>query len=212
MHARLRILTAALLLGLAVLGVNPVSAPAQAPQIREITGFGESDHFPLRNGIFRRTHILAYGTAMEDVSIGYNSTAGRFPAATTLYLYPVYNPQGGATATLAYEFEEVKTAIDRFPGGRWTAPREAVVVTQSTGPVAGLSATYRYQASFRGQPVELFTVLHLFLEGDRFVKFRHTYPVVDADLYRPAIDALMSRLKWTGVDANNIAARLGQPL
>ncbi len=36
--------------------------------------------------------------------------------------------------------------------------------------------------------------------------------MIDADLYRPAIDALMSRLKWTGVDANNIAARLGQPL
>jgi len=199
-----------LLLGLAILTACATPPSEQQATVRQLHIVGYSDNFPNVVGPFARTQIFAYGVGLEDISIGYNSTVGRQPSATTLYLYPVYDPQNDAAATLELEFQQVKSAMARSPNGRWIVRRAQAVVEQPSGPVDGLTATYRYTIDYQGQPVELLTVVHLFLEGDRFIKFRHTYPALDADFYRTVIEDLMSSLKWLGTTEQNVEARLSQ--
>lgn len=216
MRISLRALGIVLVVGLAALA--QACAPSatqngqnsQNYQVREITAVGDSEYFPLRSGSFLRTRIFAYGAEMEDISIGYNSTVGEQPSATTVYFYPANRPQGNAVATLEFEFENVKKTMARHPGGQWEVRREQVVVEQPSGPVEGLTATYRYTTKYQGRSIELLTVLHLFLDDDRLIKFRHTYPASDADFYRALIENLMSELRWLGVNAQNVGARLGQ--
>jgi hypothetical protein len=184
---------------------------SQTAGVRQLEFAGDSDHFPRHVDPFVRTQIIAYGVGTEDVSIGYNSTVGEKPSGTTLYLYPVYRPQKDAATTLEFEFEQVKSVMARFPGGSWIVRRGQAVVNQPSGPVEGLTATYQYKAEHGGRQVELHTVLHLFLEGNRLIKFRHTYPAVDAEFYRTVIDDLMSSLRWLGTTPENMEARLSQP-
>ena len=200
-----------LLLCLIALAGCAASTALESGMPREIEGVGDSVEFPREVGSFTRGKILAYATGLTDVSIGYNFRSGKNFAASTIYFYPVYHPGPTAAASLDREFETVKSHMDRFPSGCWVERRAPVQVGQASGPREGLTATYLYVAALRGEAVEVFTVLHLFLIGDHFVKFRHTYPVVSADLYRPDIDALMRTLKWEGIDESNIAAALSQP-
>lgn len=199
------------LLGLLVLPTCATQPAGQNVTVLEINAVGDSIEFPLQVGTFRRGQVLAYASDLTDISIGYNSRAAKYPAASTVYFYPIRRPGATAAVSLEREFEAVKAAMARFPGGRWVERRATVQVEQASGLREGLTATYRYQARLSGEAVEVFTVLHLFLDNGRFVKFRHTYPVVSAALYRRDIDELMMTLKWEGIDDSNVAAALGQP-
>ena len=186
--------------------------PAQDQQIREIIGVGESLRFPRRVGIFDRGPVFAYAEGLQDVSIGYNSTEGADAAVSTIYIYPVYDRVGDAETTFNWEFDTTKAQIARYPGGSWEVRREAVDTLQPAGPIEGLSATYRFRTSFMGEIREVFSELHLFMLGDRFVKFRHTYPVELEDFIRPHLDDLMASLRWADVDEREMAISLGQEL
>lgn len=178
--------------------------------IREITGVGESARFPQRVGIFQRERVLAYAEGFHDVSIGYRSTDARQPAVSTIYLYPAYTQLRDFETTQEWEFRFTKGQIARYPDGDWVWEREEVDVLQRSGQVEGISATYRFRTTFFGELREVQTELHLFLLGDRFVKFRHSYPAELEEEIEPHIDELMASLSWEDAEPKDVATSLGQ--
>ncbi|WP_420349937.1 hypothetical protein [Pelagibius sp.] len=194
------------------MAVGSPAGHAQNYQPREINGVGDSARFPISIGIFERHRIFAYSAGLEDVSVGYNSAEPGYRSGSTIYFYPVYNRIGDAAANLELEFATVKAQISRYPGGRWVEDRATVKVHQDSGPVGGLSATYRFKAQFFGEERELFSELQLFVIGERFVKFRHTYPAEHREFLRLQIDNLMATLKWEDVDEEELIRALSHAL
>lgn len=201
-------------MGLAVAACATDTSTGYAPndKPRELTVQSDSTRFPPSVGIFERHKVIAYRAGLKDVSIGYNSGDPQYRSGSTVYFYPVYDRIGDAAANLEHEFEAVKAQISRYPGGTWIEERALVQVKQPSGPISGLSATYRFRTWFFGAERDVYSELQLFMLGERFVKFRHTYPVEHEDFLRPEIDNFMTKLRWEDVDEEALALALGQTL
>jgi len=202
---------------LAFLGLVLLSActtPQSPPNatIREIHVEGDSDAFPLQVGDFQRTQVIAYAADLSDVSVNYNARVGSLPAASTVYFYPVREPAATAAASLEREFEEVKAAMIWSKNGYWVERHKTVQVAQASGPKEGLLAIYRYTATINGQTFEALTMAHLFIDGGRLVKFRHTFPAASAEDLLREIDRLLTTLRWEGITPANFLAAQGQPI
>ena len=69
-------------------------------------------------------------------------------------------------------------------------------VRQEEQTIEGLKAVFGYRESLFGHKQNLASELYLFRQNDRFIKFRHTYPLDQQGAVKDDLRQLMETLKW----------------
>lgn len=182
MRTRAGIIAALLLAACAPQLVQPFRPGAVPGELVHLdSGFA----FPARIGSFARVTGFQYDRAGRDISIGYD---GDIPSTVTVYVYPA----------TSQDFESVLVAqsaqvLASYPGARVTG-RRTVQVTP-----AGISAeavSFSFSAVFQGSEQALHSELVLARHGERFIKYRITYPVAIADLGAEDSSRFLQRFAW----------------
>jgi hypothetical protein len=127
--------------------------------------------FPPRIGTFLRSQAHQYDARGEDISVGYT---GEIPSAITVYVYP--------TAGRTLEADLVSHSADlikAYPGATILSRRQVEVTPQG---VDAELVSFAFTSVFLGREQPLHAELVLARHGDRFVKYRITYPVALADI------------------------------
>ena len=150
--------------------------------------------YPRVLGSFYRTDITRYDATGENASVGYNyfEETGDTLIAFTAYVYPAANESlddalKSATNDVKSERRGVKVL--------GTTPAK----TQQAGQTyEGRKTTFQYEDKFggRGEKQKLMSELYLFKKGDRFVKYRVTYPAAAAAQAQQRLAGFLSAFPW----------------
>lgn len=172
----MRIAAVAATVLLSACAATPPPAPL-APPFRAGDAPGELIHndsgftFPARIGSFARFQGHQYDERGRDISVGYN---GDIPSMVTVHVYPAGNVDFDAAVTT-----QSASVLAAYPGARVTG-RRMVQVTPEEIPAVAVS--FEFSAAFNGKEQPLHSELVLARCGDRFVKYRITYPETIADI------------------------------
>lgn len=142
-------------------------------------------HFPARIGSFARFTGHQYDAQGRDISVGYN---GDIPSVVTVYVFPT----GGQNieSALVAQSADVLTA---YPDARVTE-RRTVQVTPGEIPAEAVS--FSFSAMFYGKQQTVHSELVLARHGDRFIKYRITYPQSIADLASEDSGKFLQHFAW----------------
>lgn len=153
----------------------PATAPAQP--FRPGDAPGELIHtdsgfaFPARIGSFARFQGHQYDENGRDISVGYT---GDIPSLVTVYVFPADDVD--LESALTTQSAGVLTA---YPGAKVTG-RRVVQVTPEEIPAVAVS--FEFSAAFQGREQPLHSELVIAQRGDRYIKYRITYPEAIADI------------------------------
>lgn len=179
----------ALLLSACATPPSPPARPVQPFRAGEVPG--ELVHrdsgiaFPARVGSFARFQGHQYDQQGRDISVGYN---GDIPSVVTVYVFP----QAGT------DFESVLTeqsadVLAAYPGAQLT-DRRTVQVTPAD--INAECVSFTFSAMFYGKQQTLHSELVLARDGERFIKYRITYPVALADLAGEDSSKFLQHFTW----------------
>lgn len=186
MHAPLRLLVTlagALVTACASL---PHPAPFKAGELPgELVHADSGFHFPARIGSFARVSGHQYDAAGRDVSVGYN---GDIPSVVTVYVFPAAGED--IEAALVAQSADVLAA---YPGAQVVDRRRVQV---SPADVSAEAVSFRFSAMFQGKEQPLLSELVLARHGERFIKYRITYPVALADLAGDDSGKFLQHFRW----------------
>lgn len=159
--------------------------------------------FPERVGPFTRTNVTRDAKKREAIA-EYVDALSRH--TITVYVYPTGPTLSiGATASareamyellLRDEFEGSKRAIQVSNPAVRLQSSGATTVQQRGKAQQGHTATYTYTGGLAGQPVDITTVLHIFRDGDWWVKYRTSYGSAAAATASSATTAFIESLHW----------------
>lgn len=153
------------------------AAPPPAQPFRAGEAPGELIHadsgfaFPARLGSFARFQGHQYDDSGRDISVGYN---GDIPSTVTVYVYPADGIDLDAALTT-----QSASVLAAYPGARVTGRRTVQVTPEE---IPAVSVSFAFSAAFLGKEQPLHSELVLARFGDRFVKYRITYPETIADI------------------------------
>lgn len=173
----------------------------------EIRGIGDSPNYPLRVGPFRRGNIFAYAPDLKDISIGYALYEADRQAASAIYLYHLETPEPNDQETILRHYAELKASIERVHPGAQILEESRVSVRQQEKTIEGLKAVFGYREALFGLKQNLASELYLFRQNDRFVKFRHTYPLDQRGVVKDDLKLLMETLNWGDRVSSTIPGR-----
>jgi len=148
--------------------------------------------FPPRVGSFERAQIVEYDSYGMDVGVGYNDP--KESIAMTVYVYPI--SQNAPNDTLNRHFIICKGIVLAQHAGALLVVDDPVQIAPAGIQHTGLRAAFTYTDKFEHKRQPLRSELYLFTHGQRFVKYRVTYPAgrqAEAEL---AIRELMTQLAW----------------
>lgn len=160
---------------LAGCAVTPAPAPAQpfrpgdepGELIHKDSGFA----FPARIGSFARFQGHQYDQDGRDISVGYT---GDIPSLVTVFVFPAEDADL-ETALVKHSASVLKA----YPGARVTGRRMVQVTPQE---IPAVSVSFEFSAAFQGREQALHSELVLAQRGDRYIKYRITYPEAIADI------------------------------
>lgn len=158
-----------------------IAGPAPGELIHEDSGI----HFPARIGSFARFTGHQYDAHGRDISVGYN---GDIPSVVTVYVFPAEGQD--LEDALVAQSADVLTA---YPDARVT-DRRTIEVTPGEIPAEAVS--FAFSAMFHGRQQPVHSELVLARHGDRFIKYRITYPVELADLAASDSGKFLQRFAW----------------
>jgi hypothetical protein len=141
--------------------------------------------FPARVGTFARFQGHQYDSQGRDISVGYN---GDIPSVVTIYVYP--SEGNDLEDALTSQSADVLAA---YPGAK-VVGRRTVGVTPAD--ISAESVTFAFSAMFFGKQQPLHSELVLARHGDRFIKYRITYPASLADLAGEDSSKFLHRFSW----------------
>lgn len=159
--------------------------------------------FPERVGSFTRMDVTRDPDKREAIAEYMDAPSGHI---VTVYIYPADPTISiGSTASareamyevlLRDEFEGSKRAIEANNRTVRLQSSGATTVQQRGKAQQGHTATYTYTGGGGGPPVDITTVLHIFRDGDWWVKYRTSYPSAAAATAVSATTAFIESLHW----------------
>jgi hypothetical protein len=171
---------------------NGGARTAQPGRTETYTNAPSQFRFPPRIGGFEREQVTQHDRQGQDVGVGYNDL--RHGVAVTVFVYPI--PQRAPDDTLAGHFGTCKAEVlGRHSGAQFVSEQTAQI---SPGGVqrSGQHATFTYTEVFAHQRQPVRSELFLFTHGQRFIKYRATYPVGQQAAAEPVIRAFIDELAW----------------
>lgn len=142
-------------------------------------------HFPARVGSFARFTGHQYDEQGRDISVGYN---GDIPAVVTVYVYPAEGEP--LEQALVSQSADVLSA---YPDAK-VVDRRTVQVTPAE--IDAEAVSFSFSAMFYGKQQPLHSELVLARHGERFVKYRITYPEALADLAAEDSSKFLHHFAW----------------
>lgn len=142
-------------------------------------------HFPARVGSFARFAGHQYDARGRDVSVGYN---GDIPSVVTVYVFPAGDAD--LEAALVAQSADV---LNAYPGAQVVERRRVQV---SPDDVSAESVSFAFSAMFQGKEQPLRSELVLARHGERFVKYRITYPAAIADIAGEDSSKFLQHFAW----------------
>jgi len=182
----------------------PTSTPAVTATVTASPSAPDAQpawEFPERVGTFTRFD-LKRDTANRQLIAGYRSG----DHLITVYVYPgARGPSPGSSAETVEAARQI--LLDReFAGARRaieTVQPSARLLGTGTAPTTqggvvrtGRVATYGYVERTPRGDVETVTVLHLFIDGDWWVKYRTSYPASISTTAAAATATFIDDLRW----------------
>lgn len=148
--------------------------------------------FPPSIGSFEREQVTEYDRQANNVGVGYNDVARGI--AVTVFVYPI--PQRAPDKTLSGHFTACKTEVLGGHSGAQLLSEGAIEISPGGVPRSGRRATFTFTDTFAHQRQPVRSVLYLFLHGERFIKYRATYPVGQDPIAVSAIRTFIDDLAW----------------
>jgi hypothetical protein len=148
--------------------------------------------FPLRIGEFEREQVKQYDQQGQDVGVGYNHLG--LGVAVTVFAYPI--PSRSPDNTLDGHFSTCKAQVLRGHSGAQLVSAEAAQFSPGGVQRSGQHAAFTYTEIFAHRRQAVHSELFLFTHGQRFIKYRATYPVGQQAAAEPAIRAFIEELAW----------------
>lgn len=171
---------------------TPRPAALSSPQpFREGILPGELVHkdsgiaFPSRLGSFLRVTGNQYDDQGRDISVGYN---GDIPVVVTVYVYPTEGRSLEADLV-----QQSAVVLDAHPGATVLEHRKVQVTPED---VDASLVSFEFSADFYGKQQSLHSQLVLARLGERFVKYRITYPVAIADIAAEDSTRFLHHFAW----------------
>ena len=142
-------------------------------------------HFPARIGSFARFAGHQYDARGKDISVGYN---GDIASVVTVYVFPA---EGVALeAALVSQCADV---LNAYPGAK-LVDRKTIQVTPEE--ISAEAVSFVFSAEFHGKEQPLHSELVLARHGERFIKYRITYPAAIADLAGEDSSKFLHHFDW----------------
>lgn len=141
--------------------------------------------FPARIGSFARFQGHQYDDGGRDISVGYN---GDIPSVVTVYVYP----SDGSDLESALTTQSA-SVLAAYPGAK-VVGRRTVQVTPAD--ISAESVSFAFSAPFLGKEQPLHSELVLARHGERFIKYRITYPESMADLASEDSSKFLHYFAW----------------
>ena len=161
-----------LLAGCATRGPAPEPAPFRPGDVPgELVHADSGFAFPARIGSFARFQGHQYDKDGRDISVGYT---GDIPSLVTVYVFPA----GDTDLESALTAQSV-AVLRAYPGAKVTGRRRVQVTPEAIPAVA---VSFQFSADFQGREQALHSELVLAQRGDRYIKYRITYPEAIADI------------------------------
>jgi hypothetical protein len=142
-------------------------------------------HFPARVGSFARFTGHQYDAQGRDVSVGYN---GDIPSVVTVYVFPAGSED--LESALVAQSADV---LNAYPGAQVVERRSVQV---SPADVNAELVSFAFSAVFQGKEQPLRSELVLARYGERFIKYRITYPAAIADLAAEDSGKFLQHFAW----------------
>ena len=163
------------------------------PYVHPLSGFV----FPETFAEFHRASIHQYGSAGDDVSVGYNVEEPELQIALTFYVYPPLRAEDGRSLTLAEQFELERDGVVKYHEGTRASPARKTAVMHAES-VPGLCADLQYREVFAHQYQPVSSLLYLFSNEGWSVKYRISYPSSQEARARAIAEAFVSSFPWKG--------------
>lgn len=148
--------------------------------------------FPPRIGGFAREQVTQFDRQGQDVGVGYNHLGHGI--AMTVFVYPIL--QRAPDDTLNGHFSTCKAEVLRRHSGAQLVSEDAVQISPGGVQRSGHHATFTYTEMFANQRQAVRSELFLFTHGQRFIKYRATYPVGQQAAAEPVLRAFIDELAW----------------
>lgn len=142
-------------------------------------------HFPARIGSFARFTGYQYDAEGRDISVGYN---GDIPSVVTVYVFPAGDED--LETALVQQSADVLIA---YPGAQVTGRRKVQVTPEG---IEAEAVSFSFSTMFHGTRQPVHSELVLARYGDRFVKYRITYPQEIADIAGEDSDKFLRHFDW----------------
>ena len=165
---------------------------AQPSRTTTYTNAPSQFRFPPRIGSFEREQVTEYDRQGQDVGVGYNDVSRG--VAITVFVYPI--PQRPPNDTLSGHFTTCKAEVLGRHSGAQLVSEEAAQIFPAGVQHSGQHATFTYTEIFAHQRQALRSELYLFTHGQRFIKYRTTYPVGQQAIAESAIRTFIDELAW----------------
>ena len=149
-------------------------------------------HFPPRIGSFEREQVTEFDRQGQDVGVGYNDLGHGI--AVTVYVYPI--PPRAPDDTLSGHFTSCKAEVLGRHSGAWLVSENAAQISPAGVRRSGQHAIFSYTEIFAHQRQPVLSEIYLFTKGQRFIKYRATYPVGQQAIAQPAIRSFIDELAW----------------
>ena len=148
--------------------------------------------FPSMVAGFERAQITKFDPQGQDVGIGFNHLAHKI--AMTVYVYPI--PQGMPEDPIRAHFGTCKYEILKRHAGAQPISEQSVKISVGGSVRSGKRATFSYSQVFAHQHQAVLSDVYLFRNGQRFIKYRVTYPIGAQSEAKADIHNFMSQLLW----------------
>jgi len=148
--------------------------------------------FPPRVAGFERREVTYYDGIGQDIGVSYAHFDPRI--LVTAFVYPVFRQP--PDDTLAGHFSTCKAQVLRAHSGAQTETEQGVEISPGGVQHGGRHAAFTYADMFAERLQPLRSELFLFTHGERFIKYRVTYPADQRERVQQAIRAFTSELAW----------------
>jgi hypothetical protein len=161
-----------------------------------ITLEGDTPFGPEKIGEFERGLFLLTKGGTTDNSLTYTIDSETRTVKAQRFLYEVYSNESNP---LKREYDSVKRSILAIYNKARLIGEKNIELKKGSNKRSGYHCLHRVVLEKDGISVDMNTETYIFMEKDKFIKFRITYPATQYEILKKDIKDLIDTLVWVKI-------------
>ena len=183
--------------------VTTDTAPFETSKNGHLIHIPSGVQFPELLDSFQRTFKNVYSRNGDNISVGYNLSTAPIEIAATIYVYPAPRVTSiGSSEQIVLQArntlfnqvaeQEIASILYHHPSAELI--RKSRLENQiGDKNIQGIFAQFKYTEIFNGKKQEIYSELYLYQKENRLIKYRISYPAIQAIRAAEQISSLMNK-------------------